>query len=81
MPNFRRTSQFDDGESPPLNTYPDWTHKDTEVWIRQLTEDYNYDDLNEEIGLRGFEVVEDMMGSELYAMKVGIAKVRVRKVK
>ena len=31
MPNFRKSSRFDENELPPLNEYPDWTKKDTKV--------------------------------------------------
>lgn len=85
LPNFKKISKFDDGEAPPRVTkYPDWSDRDTEIWLRNLTDEFDYDDVIEEIGKKGFEIVEDMMeeyGGKLFCMKVGLTKFRVRKVK
>lgn len=39
MPNFRKKSRFDDGESPPvIDKYPDYTEKDLYTVCFELNE-------------------------------------------
>ena len=84
MPNFRKISEVDDGEKPPVKTYDDWSERDTEVWLRDYTDDYGYDEFYSDVGHRGYEVVRDELekyGGEPFAMKIGKIKMRVRKCK
>ena len=76
MPNFKKTSKFDDGDNPPEVEYPDWTKENTRVMtllLDDLPADYVLDRLRETR-----DVVEVLLGG-IKADSCGKLIVRVRK--
>lgn len=76
MPNFKKTSRFDDGDNPPEVEYPDWTKESTKVMtvlLDGLPADYVLERLK-----KTRHIVEVLLGG-LKADECGKLIVRVRK--
>jgi len=76
MPNFRKSSRFDENELPPLNEYPDWTKKDTKV-IKVKLNGQPYDVVFKSLR-KQYQIVEELIFGPK-AEKADLAILRVRK--
>lgn len=77
MPNFKKRSEFDEGDVPPIDDYVDWTPATTRIITVKLGED-QYADVELKKLHRQYVIVEELI-TGLKADQCGKLIVRVRR--